>query len=109
MPGSSARVVANLQRPLAPVGQLASAVVGEFAEPDILDIAARIVIELRQHPFRAPEIETLAALALQCNAPHSQETVRSENTAEIWKEAAPCPSWAMVGGRQAGDVAAPDR
>jgi hypothetical protein len=55
----------NLQRALAPVGELHRRDAGELGEADRLDEPERLGVEVAQHPFRAPEVEGVAPLALQ--------------------------------------------
>ncbi len=58
----------DLQRALAAVGDFARDMVGEVGKADVVEQFQRPRVEALQHALRAPEVEIVAALALQRDA-----------------------------------------
>jgi hypothetical protein len=58
----------ELERALAAIRQFDRRRADELGKPDVFDQRARIVVQIAQHALRAPEIERIAALALQGDA-----------------------------------------
>src|SRR3546814_625396 len=58
----------DLQRPFTPVRQFARLDIGKGREADVAEILHGLLVEAPQHRFGAPEVEALAAPALQGDA-----------------------------------------
>ena len=75
----------DLERALAPVGQLDRHGGLEGCEPDGDDQLARAPVQPVEHALRPPELE--GGAARRCSAMRTfSSTVRCGNTAEIWNE-----------------------
>src|SRR5512138_1479063 len=92
----------DLERPLAPVGQLAGRGVGEGGEADVGEVRLRLVVEAAQHRLGAPEVEALSAPALQGDTDVLQRRHVGKHRGDL--ERADEAEAGYVGGREAGDV-----
>jgi hypothetical protein len=58
----------DLKRALAAIRELDGRVVAEIGKADLLDQVQRVAVHLVEHTLRAPEVEAVAALALERDA-----------------------------------------
>ena len=93
----------DFERALAAVGDLDGDRAGPVGESDIVEQRHRPLVERRQHLLRAPEIERVAALALQRDAHVLERGQMRKHRRNL--ERADQPQTGDVGGPNRGDVA----